>query len=195
MKTSYHHGDLRDTLIEAALKLIQQAGVEALSMRKLAEKVGVSRSAPYHHFRDKRELLSAIAEAGFFKQDKIFADLGDSSGRERLARFIHHYVDFATSHREQYDLMYGREIWRLGTVTSSLDLVAKRSFKTWLSEVERLQSIHIFPNSLPAVRVAQVSWAALHGLCRLVNDGIYINREDIGSMQDALIDILMQGRY
>ena len=64
-KGSYHHGDLRSSLLEAAKAMLSESGIEGLSLRKLADRVGVSRTAPYHHFKDKNELLCAIAQEGF----------------------------------------------------------------------------------------------------------------------------------
>ena len=60
-RPTYHHGDLREALLQAAKALIGEAGIENLSLRKLAERAGVSRTAPYHHFSDKNDLLCAIA--------------------------------------------------------------------------------------------------------------------------------------
>ena len=53
-RPTYHHGDLREALLQAAKALIAEAGIENLSLRKLAERAGVSRTAPYHHFSDKK---------------------------------------------------------------------------------------------------------------------------------------------
>jgi len=64
-RSSYHHGDLRAALLAAARDMIAEAGIEGLSLRKLAERAGVSRTAPYHHFQDKNDLLCAIAAEGF----------------------------------------------------------------------------------------------------------------------------------
>ncbi|WP_156508836.1 TetR/AcrR family transcriptional regulator, partial [Oleiphilus sp. HI0132] len=61
----YHHGDLRNKLISISLEMLQENGMPGLSLRKLAERAGVSRSAPYHHFKDKNDLLAAVAEQGF----------------------------------------------------------------------------------------------------------------------------------
>ena len=63
-KANYHHGNLRETLIEASAHIIKLQGIEGLSLRKLADQVGVSRAAPYHHFKDKNALLAAVAEQG-----------------------------------------------------------------------------------------------------------------------------------
>lgn len=191
LKSQYHHGDLRATLVEAAVRLLETEGIDALSIRRLAELTGVSRAAPYHHFQDKRELLCAIAEAGFLQQEATLTALEDLQGRKRIEQFVHTYVSFATQHREQYDLMYGREIWKNSGATTSLEAVAKQCFKRWLSEVTALQAQSILNSSLPAVRVAQVSWAALHGLCRLINDGIYADNADIEAMEASLVAMLV----
>ncbi|MCW8832865.1 MAG: TetR/AcrR family transcriptional regulator, partial [Colwellia sp.] len=63
--SSYHHGDLHSSLLETATAMITEQGIDALSLRKLAERIGVSRTAAYHHFKDKNDLLSAIAAQAF----------------------------------------------------------------------------------------------------------------------------------
>ena len=63
--TRYHHGDLGNACIAAALDLIRHEGIEAVTLRAVAQRIGVSRSAPYRHFIDKRALLAACAERGF----------------------------------------------------------------------------------------------------------------------------------
>src|SRR5256885_7264933 len=61
----YHHGDLRRTLIDAALRIVEQAGPGALSLRELARHAGVSHAAPYRHFASREALLAALAVEGF----------------------------------------------------------------------------------------------------------------------------------
>jgi len=94
-KSNYHHGDLRSTLINAANVLLKEMGIEGLSLRKLADKVGVSRTAPYHHFKDKNQLLCAIAEQGFvhWQQDAEF--IFNQTGllpKEKYRQFFHGYI-------------------------------------------------------------------------------------------------------
>lgn len=192
----YHHGDLKGTLLKAATELIAEGGVENLSIRKLADKAGVSRTAPYHHFKDKNELLCAIAEQGFHQQDslvQLVAELEDVLPPvELFERYVLTYIRFADQEQETYDLMYGREIWKTGTPTESLQQVSRHSFRIWLNWVEQLQAKDIFDSSLPALRVAQSSWAALHGLCRLFNDGIYLNREDLNDIARTTVHMLIR---
>ena len=63
--STYHHGDLRAALLKVAAAEIERVGYESLSLRELAEKLGVSRAAPYRHFADRRALLAAVAAEGF----------------------------------------------------------------------------------------------------------------------------------
>jgi AcrR family transcriptional regulator len=66
----YHHGDLRRALIDAARRLLEAEGPSALSLRAVAREAGVSPAAPYHHFKDKAELLEAVAQEGWAKLDE-----------------------------------------------------------------------------------------------------------------------------
>lgn len=191
-KNTYHHGDLRQGLLDAGTQLIRKEGIDNLSMRKLADALGVSRSAAYHHFRDKTALLSAVAEEGFKAQDQILGKLPMSDNRKRFEQFVRSYIHFATDNPEQYDLMYGREIWKSGGASETLEQAAKRSFKNWLDEVEKLQNDGFMPNKIPTLRVAQATWATLHGLCRLLNDGVYMNRDDIEDMGQTAVELLLR---
>src|SRR5271156_7208183 len=84
---SYHHGNLRPALIAAASKQIEQIGFEGLSLRDLAASLNVSRAAPYRHFADRRELLAAIAAAGFkhLERAALAAMSRQPTPRSRLA--------------------------------------------------------------------------------------------------------------
>ena len=64
-KVAYHHGNLRQALMDEALMCIREQGADKLSLRALARQVGVSQAAPYRHFEDKVALLSALASDGF----------------------------------------------------------------------------------------------------------------------------------
>ncbi|WP_286236903.1 TetR/AcrR family transcriptional regulator [Neptuniibacter halophilus] len=195
-KKTYHHGDLRGTLLAAATDIIAEGGVESLSIRRLADRVGVSRTAPYHHFKDKNALLCAIAEQGFEQQDalveSIAANPDQLTARELFERYVLTYIRFADEQKETYDLMYGRDIWKSGAPTESLQQISKNCFRNWLKWVEVLQQQGIFDPEQPTLRVAQSSWAALHGLCRLFNDGIYLDRADIDEIARNSVQMLIR---
>lgn len=196
-KKSYHHGDLYSSLLAAANDIIAEGGVAALSMRKLADRVGVSRTAPYHHFKDKNELLCAIAEQGFKHHQQQLHEIplryAQLDGPQRFAEYVRAYINFAANDPETYDLMFGREIWKLGQPTDSLRLVSKESFRLWLSWVEQLQQQRVLPADQPTLPLAQACWATMHGLCRLLNDGIYGTAEELDAMANSAVRMMLAG--
>jgi AcrR family transcriptional regulator len=121
-KKTYHHVDLRNTLIETSLRLIEEHGVRGLTLREIGSRAGVSRTAAYRHFTNKDDLLGAICDAGF---DRFFEVLsaaradGDGAFPARLARMGLAYVRFAAEHPAHYEVMFGsrekksgKEHWR-----------------------------------------------------------------------------------
>ncbi len=104
----YHHGDLRRGLILAAERILERDGASALSLRAVAREAGVSAAAPYHHFKDKDELLAAIAHLGFEKLGKAMADASDhlEDPLQRINALGVAYVCFARDNRALYHLMY-----------------------------------------------------------------------------------------
>ncbi len=194
-KKNYHHGDLYQSLLSTATTMIGEGGVEALSMRKLADRVGVSRTAPYHHFKDKNELLCAIAEQGFAYQERMVGMLPElnpaEDARALFGRYVQAYIRFADQNPQQYDLMFGRDIWKNGSPTPALIEVSRRSFQRWLGWVETLQQQGVMSAQDSALRTAQITWATLHGLCRLLNDGIYTERSNREEMADTAVRLLL----
>src|SRR5687767_5161480 len=94
----YHHGDLRSALVREASAMIRELGLEGLTLRKLAERADVTPPALYHHFRDKNDLLCALAEEGFAALDARVAPVMVEDGcalEVRLSRFVHAYVRYA----------------------------------------------------------------------------------------------------
>jgi len=196
LKLQYHHGDLTKSLLEAAAAIIKEQGVESLSMRKLADKVGVSRTAPYHHFKDKNALLCALAERGFNQQEKMLAALKkqDHPTEQLFKEYVCAYMDYALEHSEIYDLMYGRTLWKAGTPSDSLKKSSKQTFKAWIEWVEELQEHRVLPNNNTPLRIGQTTWASLHGLARLFLDGIYLDQTDLSEMIEQMIKNLCSSR-
>ncbi|MBU1295220.1 MAG: TetR/AcrR family transcriptional regulator [Gammaproteobacteria bacterium] len=189
LKTQYHHGDLTKSLLESASLIIKEQGVESLSMRKLADTVGVSRTAPYHHFKDKNALLCALAEQGFYEQAKMLHSLRaqKNTAEEGFKKYVHAYLEYALKHNETYDLMYGRTLWKAGNPSDSLKAASKQTFKAWIDWVEELQEQNILPSNNTPLRIGQTTWASLHGLARLFIDGIYLDTEDLTDMVEQMI--------
>ncbi len=111
-KTSknYHHGDLKASLIEAANKLLVEKGADALSLRAIASEVGVTHMAPYAHFKNKKELLQAVAAFGF--NELALQMQKQTQGLSKAKDLILHYgvcyVEFAIANPQLYRLMLGQ---------------------------------------------------------------------------------------
>jgi AcrR family transcriptional regulator len=104
----YHHGDLSRALVDAARRLLESEGPSALSLRAVAREAGVSPAAPYHHFKDKGELLGAVAHEGWTMLDAAMtkAKAAAPSSREALTELGVAYVCFAREHPALYRVMY-----------------------------------------------------------------------------------------
>lgn len=191
-KSQYHHGDLRASLLAGAKQLLKDNGIEALSLRKLADLVGVSRTAPYHHFKDKNELLCAIAEEGFQhwhqQADDIFRE-ADLSAKEKYRRFIFRYIQYAADNPELYDLMFGRTIWKQSAATDGLKSVAFPCFQNQVAMTRKCQDQGLLPAQEDTLRLAQVTWGTMHGIARLLIDGIYADASHIEEMVDAAVNV------
>ncbi|MFT4995474.1 MAG: AcrR family transcriptional regulator [Paraglaciecola sp.] len=191
-KRQYHHGDLRSTLLDAATTMLTEGGIEGISLRKLADRVGVSRTASYHHFKDKNELLCAIAEVGFkrwqYDAQQIFAK-HKLTTREKYQQFFQGYIAYAADNPEMYDLMFGRTIWKQNSATSDLRDAAYPSFQLQVKMTKQWQEQGLMPQGEDTLRLAQVTWGTMHGIARLLIDGIYADRSHIDEMCDCAVNL------
>ncbi|PVZ72053.1 TetR/AcrR family transcriptional regulator [Pelagibaculum spongiae] len=194
--SKYHHGDLRQSLLQAATAMIGTSGIAALSMRKLADQVGVSRMAPYHHFKDKNALLCAIAEQGFERKNQSLDSIAEQSNdllpRQQFEQYVDYYIRFAAQNSEHYDLMFSRDIWKNNQASESLKVIAHDNFQRWVGWIDKLQQQGLFDQKHSALRTAQVTWGTLHGLCRLLNDGVYTNLENLEQISQTAVDMLLK---
>ncbi|MBI1215267.1 MAG: TetR family transcriptional regulator [Alphaproteobacteria bacterium] len=114
-KFKYHHGNLRDALLSAATHILETKGIDGLSLRGLAKATGVTQAAPYSHFRDKDELLAAVAETGFQRLALQMAEdaTGAAGTRQRIEKLVSSYIRFAVNNKPMFQLMFGRELSNL----------------------------------------------------------------------------------
>ena len=114
---AYQHGNLREALVQAGLKLLTDGGVAGLSLRAAAQLAGVSHAAPYRHFKDKDALVAAVAEQGFrllsatmraeMERAGEVAGAGAASTRDRLRALGRGYLRFATEHPAYLQVIFG----------------------------------------------------------------------------------------
>lgn len=181
-KAAYHHGDLRRHVMDEAIAMMRAEGMEALSLRKLAERVGVSPAALYHHFSDKQALLCAIGEEGI----TLFSDLlregmeGHMGLEARFQRFVTLYIRFALANPEIYELLFGRITWKgEGEASEAFRAKARASFRGYAEVITSLQGQGFFSAEINPLRLSQIIWGTLHGLCRMYNDGLAFRPDDV----------------
>jgi AcrR family transcriptional regulator len=123
--SSYHHGDLRAALVKAAAAEIERTGYENLSLRELAESLGVSRAAPYRHFADRRALLAAVAAEGFDRMTAIHRNASASAKTPltRLAAAGRGYLAFAAERPQLFRLMFVSDLLGDGPVPPDPGLI------------------------------------------------------------------------
>lgn len=196
-KTTYHHGDLYNSLLTTATRMLNEQGIASLSLRKIAENVGVSRTAAYHHFKDKNELLCAIAAHGFHQwqqhAEQIFADTSQSKVQHYRA-FVYGYIHFATNNPNLYDLMFGRTIWKEQGSNDTLRQAAYPSFEYQVTMTKHWQEMQLLPQSESSLRLAQVIWGTLHGIAKLLIDGIYTDNSNVDEMCECAVNLFLSAQ-
>jgi AcrR family transcriptional regulator len=193
-KPPYHHGNLHAVLLQQATKIITDKGVEQLSLRKLAEQIGVSRTAAYHHFQNKNDLLCAIAANGFTSWQKLARQIFEqknTSTTEKFREFIKVYLLFATENPAIYELMFGGTIWRENNSTPQLNDVAFPAFKYQVELTKQWQQSQLIDPNEDPLRLAQVLWGSLHGIARLINDGVYQDKKNIDALCNCLVSLFI----
>ncbi|QFU75200.1 TetR/AcrR family transcriptional regulator [Halioglobus maricola] len=195
-KRNYHHGDLKQALLDETARILREEGEEALSLRTLAAKLGVSRTAPYNHFKNKQSLLCAVAEDGFtrFNQSmKNARDLSRDKGGEAITRaMVKAYLDFARSHREYYDLMFAGEFWRSEDLTPALKTKARSVLRQDIERLKRGQQRGLIAQDLDTVQFSQMYWGTLHGISRLSLDGVFTDNTSLKKLCDSTATMLWQ---
>jgi AcrR family transcriptional regulator len=190
----YHHGDLKPALLDETARILREEGESALSLRRLASNLGVSRTAPYNHFENKDALLAAVAEEGFRRFENTMKDTRrryrDSTGNETLHALVQTYLKFALDNPEYYDLMYGRKSWQGGAQTESLATTARNVMRQDIDRLKRLQEKGLIAADVDVVYYERIFWGTMHGISRLCLDGVYSDRVSIKKLCDSTADML-----
>ena len=168
----YHHGNLRQALLDRAERTLADRGVQALSLRELARDAGVSHAAPRRHFPDKQALLEALAESGFVRLADELSAAAAGAGPEFHARLLsvaRAYVRFATDHAALLELMFASK--HRPDAAESLRAASTQAFAAPLAVVADGQaSGDVVPGDLDGI--AQAAWATVHGVASMVAAGM-----------------------
>jgi AcrR family transcriptional regulator len=157
VNSPYHHGNLRQALLEAALVILEQEGEDGLGLRDLARAVGVSAAAPYRHFDSRAALLEALAVTGFKRFSARMQAVAQSQPDDPLAAMGKTYVIFALQNANLFRLMFSPALKRDNR--PGLKIAADAAFDTLRSAVgsDRIRAL--------------AAWAKVHGLAVLLLDG------------------------
>lgn len=195
-KRDYHHGSLKQALLEETAKILREQGESALSLRRLASNLNVSRTAPYNHFKNKEALLCAVAEEGFKRFDRAMNAVRRkhqySSGKELSRALVQAYLRFARNNQEYYDLMYSRSSWRGEEKSASLVGTARKVLLDDIERLKRAQDLGLIKQDVDVAQYTRIYWGTLHGISRLSIDGVYTNSASLKKFCNATADMLWQ---
>jgi AcrR family transcriptional regulator len=170
-KRAYHHGNLREGLIAAALQIIGKQGAKGLTLRRVARVLGVSQTAPYRHFRSKEALLAAIAAEGFRALGKVLEAGMQAAGSNPIDRFRAiglAYLRFGIEHPAHFGIMYSprSEEFTVGDVADA----GRAAFALTREAIERCQRETHAPAG-DSSQIAVAAWSLVHGLVTLHHNG------------------------
>ena len=168
MGDNYHHGNLRQALIDAGIRIINESGEESLSLRKVAAFCNVSHAAPYAHFKDKEELIEAMKES---VTDRFISELekavnGSSSTEEALVNMGKRYVTFFVENPDYFKFLFSNQKINAHLYEDNKDdyppyLFLKEEYVRYLNEnnIERTDE----EKEIDLIRL----WSSVHGLASI----------------------------
>lgn len=171
-KKSYHHGDLKNALIKAGIEILAQEGVGELSLRKVAQKAGVSHTAPYAHFTDKQALIAAISTEGFrllHGQVAAATHMYADDPARQLMETAWTYVQFALHDPDQFKIMFSSVLEKEKEYPDFVAM-SQSNFQQVVVVILACQQAGILRAGPPELMTVTV-WGAVHGLIALLLEG------------------------
>lgn len=176
-KRAYHHGDLRRTLLEASIELISERGLDALSLREVARRAGVSPAAPYHHFPTREQLLVALAIDGFGMLGQAMQSANDAAASggaiARLVVIGEAYVRFALDHPAHFRLMFRPSLVARDALPEGG--APGQSFRLLLDVVSEVLADARVGKGIDQRGLTLMAWSIVHGAAELLLDGPLAN--------------------
>ena len=192
-RRTYHHGNLRRALLDEALATIRAEGVDALTLREIGARLGVSRTAMYRHFSDKRALLAAVATEGFRTLRQQLRAAWEDGGRGRAAfeSMGVAYVRFAVANPSHYRAMFGGFV-DAKACDPELATEAAGAFQALVDALVSLQGDAIV-GSDNTLTMARFVWAVVHGVAMLGIDNQLPEPGGVEELMRYAIDRLQTG--
>ncbi len=184
-KKPYHHGNLRQSLVQTAVDLISERQHSEFTLRELAKRLGVTHAATYHHFKDKEELLAVVAKQGYtllgncLKQNVAEAS-PDAVSRMRAMGIA--YLRFALDNQAHFRVMFSHKFGDLSRYPEIRE-TSLESKNLMLSIIQEGQQQGLYIEAEPTELIA-LQWASLHGLALLTLNG-HFDHMDPGEDLDA----------
>lgn len=192
----YHHGNLKMAAVETALKMVENEGLEAITLRELSKRIGASRTAIYRHFENKEALIQAVILAGFERFDAAFVDIfadNEQSVLERFRMMGRAYLAFAVESPKLYRVMFGEKARLEREAVCDLeDPDNTTGFHALVGLIEAGQRQGVFKTSDPFLAAASV-WSMIHGLSMLIIDGHLVVSDNVDAIFEAGIATLLEG--
>ncbi len=170
-RRGYHHGNLREALIDAALDLISEKGPGGFTFAEAARGAGVSPAAPYRHFRDREALMADVAKRGFefLAEDlKRASEAGDSKPIRRLERIGQAYIEFARKEPALFSAMFESGHSYEGPEVRAAE---ERAFGVLLEASEAVTDTMAEQERPPATMIALHMLSLAHGIAALYTRG------------------------
>jgi AcrR family transcriptional regulator len=186
----YHHGSLREAMLEAAERILERDGIAGLTLRAAAREAGVSHAAPKNHFGDVRGLLSELAAVGFARFGAaLVANTSEGETPEaRLSAIGHGYVTFAQQNPGMFLLMFRGE--RLDFRRPALRAAGEAAFGV-LAGAVGARGPYNAPLTLPQATQITAAWSLVHGFAMLMLDGRL--KPLVARMRDGTDEITLLG--
>ncbi len=190
----YHHGNLKQVLLDASVDLIGTVGLPAFTLREVARRAGVSHNAPYRHFRDKDDLLNAVAAEGFDRLTESMTKAAEagSNAMAKLRLSGRGYVDFALRFPQHFVVMFESPQPIKTNVESRT--AGERAFGALTGYIEECQKEELLPGGDP-MRLALLAWSLVHGIAKLANNGRFpfSKKTDVLAFTDTATQVFMSG--
>jgi AcrR family transcriptional regulator len=165
----YHHGELREALVAAGRKLLNERGLRGFTLRECARRAEVSHAAPAHHFASIDDLLAEIAVRGFNELAEAMTAEAERSGADPTSRLVGQgvgYMAFAAAHPILFQLMFSREANRFETPA-----LAEASKTAYRLQREAIDAAIPQASDDLKERMTDFAWATVHGFITLVLEG------------------------
>lgn len=193
--SKYHHGNLKESLIQEALNMIEDNGIASITLRELTKKLGTSRSAVYRHYSSKDELIKAVIQAGFDKLDAAVHPtlVGDANILDKLYNMGKAYMAFAINNPNLYRTIFGNEIQKEREESCDIkDENDAAGFHALVSLIVQAQESGLIKKD-DAFMQSTVIWSMMHGLSNLLIDGHLHIQENIDELYELTFKTLLRG--